>query len=211
MLTHQQREIELHRRLAGKYDVRYGFGYSRIFQDYWNRVIIDELPDGKVALDIGCGTGVLLDELVKKCDFAVGLDISIEMLRRDTRQDKNFKGTTVGDGMSLPYKSGSFEAVACRGSLHHMPSLTSVLCEIHRVLKDKGALVLSEPSNDSLVVRLARKIMYKRSNKFDEADVAFLEGQLKRTLEECGFRVKKAKRFGFTAYALAGFPDHLPL
>jgi SAM-dependent methyltransferase len=85
--------------------------------------------------------------------------------------------------------------------------LNPALDEIRRVLKPQGVLVISEPSNDSTLVRLARLIMYKKSDKFEEDDKGFRSKELIKKLAEKGFNVKKVKHFGFLSYVFAGFPD----
>jgi hypothetical protein len=83
--------------------------------------------------------------------------------------------------------------------------------EIGRVLKTDGVLVFSEPSDDSPIVRRVRRRMYKKSDRFDEGDRAFLTRELKPALEAAGYRAAKIKRFGFLSYIFAGFPDHFSL
>lgn len=58
-----------------------------------------------------------------------------------------------------------------------------------RVLKARGILVFSEPSDDSLVVQLARKRMYRKSDKFDEDDVAFLSHDLEIEITNTGYEL----------------------
>ena len=65
--------------------------------------------------------------------------------------------------------------------------------------------------NDAIPVRLARSVIYKRSAKFLDSDVAFLSPELDALVEDAGFSIQARKRFGYLAYALAGFPDHIPL
>jgi hypothetical protein len=56
-----------------------------------------------------------------------------------------------------------------------------------------------------------RRLMYRFSDKFDEEDEGFLSDQLRDLIEATGFREIRMERFGYSAYVLAGFPDHLPL
>jgi hypothetical protein len=70
-------------------------------------------------------------------------------------------------------------------------------------------LVLSEPCNDSPLVRVARWGLYRASGKFDKADVAFRSKGLARLLIEGGYEGIRLRRFGFLAYLLAAFPDVL--
>ena len=210
---HLQKEIELHKELSQEYKKRYKYKFSTLFQTYWNNTLIKEIENCSSAkvLDFGCGNGILLGDLAEKCDFAVGLDASIDMVRDIKSEHGENINIIVGDGENLPVCAESFETVICRGTLHHLSSLSQGLKEIKRCLKKNGLLIFSEPSNDSIIVRIARSVMYKFSRKFHEDDIAFYEKEVIKTVEKEGFIVEKTQRFGFLAYVLIGFPDHLPI
>ena len=172
-ITHQQKQIELHRKLAKEYELRYAPEYSKLFQEYWNNAILKEIPQDKSlkVLDLGCGEGILLGAFGDRYGQIYGLDLSVDMLKSMPRRHQSIKGIVAGNSATLPYLSATFDVVVCRGSLHHNRLLLdSVLKEVHRVLKEGGYLVLSEPSNDSMLVRIVRTIMYKRLDNFDEND-----------------------------------------
>lgn len=46
---------------------------------------------------------------------------------------------------TLPFPAGSFDLITCLGVLHHIPNVTFVMSELHRCLRDGGALLLREP------------------------------------------------------------------
>src|SRR5688572_27742662 len=74
-------QIELHKALAPRYAYRYGFEFSRLFQQDWHAEMISHAPpQSRAVLDLGCGTGFFLAELSQKLPRAVGLDISHDML-----------------------------------------------------------------------------------------------------------------------------------
>lgn len=210
---HLSNEIALHKNLSQSYNLRHELPYARIHQRYWNDEILKKVPSVKDAriLDLGCGTGAFLPDLVKRHDFVVGMDLSLDMLRKITLEGDALKGLVSADGLRLPFASGAFDMVVCRSSLHHVRKLKEALDEISRILKKEGVLVLSEPTNDSIPIRLARKIMYKLSSRFDEDDEAFLTGNLLKGLRETGFEVEGMGRFGFFSYLFTGYPDHFPL
>ena len=55
--TNAQAQIELHRELAPRYAYRYGFPFSRLFQEDWHAEMIGQAPgDSRAVLDLGCGT-----------------------------------------------------------------------------------------------------------------------------------------------------------
>ncbi len=213
-ITHQQKQIELHRKLAKEYELRYTTECGKLFQEYWNNAILKEIPQDKSlkVLDLGCGVGILLGAFGDRYGQIYGLDLSVDMLKSMPRRHPSIKGVVAGNSATLPYLSATFDVVVCRGSLHHNRLLLdSVLKEIYRILKEEGYLVLSEPSNDSLLVRLARTTMYNRLDKFDEDDRGFCSAELFDLLQAHNFVSRKVKRFGFLSYIFAGFPDILPV
>jgi ubiquinone/menaquinone biosynthesis C-methylase UbiE len=205
--SHLEREIELHKRLATHYEDRYRDAFSQVFQEEWNRVLlaISRVPPDRV-LELGCGSGILLGKLKARSRFAVGFDVSPDMMRLARPLGAPL---VTGNGSVLPFKDASFDVVSCRGVLHHLPDVPAALREIHRVLRPGGELILSEPSNDWWLVRFARELMYRFSDRFDEDDEGFRSKPLRALLQSVGFGDLRMERFGYSAYVLAGFPDHL--
>ncbi len=202
-------QIELHRELAPRYAYRYGFEFSRLFQQDWHGEMISHVPkDARRLLDLGCGTGFFLAELSERHPGAVGLDISHDMLKVSGQYVPEARLVT-GDAERLPFKTGGFDVVFCKGSLHHTRNHVSFLEECGRMLGRDGVLVMSEPCNDNPLIRLARKILYRKSKHFDEGDEGFTRRGIVSLCERAGFEVLKVKRYGVLAYVFAGFPDHL--
>jgi len=204
-------QIEMHKDLSRVYtEKRYSPDYSRIYQKHWNKKICNmaQLSYGDNALDYGCGTGILFPQLLEQGCRVIGLDLSYDMLHSCESTTGDIL-RVCADGCNAPFADNSFASVICRGSIHHLPDLEKAFREIYRLLEEDGCLVFSEPSNDSIINRLARKIMYRKSGEFHEEDEGFLRKEIVPMLEEIGFRVEESKGFGFVAYTLAGFPDKI--
>ena len=100
------------------------------------------------VLDIGCGTGVLLKDLLKldqTSDF-VGLDFSHQMLQKNVLSEKEQKRVTLirGSAFDLPFKNNNFDAVVCTRFIHqYSDSLKRQLIkEFRRVLKENGIAII---------------------------------------------------------------------
>lgn len=209
--TQAEAQIELHRELAPRYAYRYSFEFSRLFQQDWHAEMISHVPPGASRiLDLGCGTGFFLAELEQRHPGAVGLDISHEMLRVSEQYVPGAR-LVCGDAERLPLQPASFDVVFCKGSLHHTRDHVGFLKNCRRVLREGGVLIMSEPCNDNPLIRLARRVMYKKSRHFDEGDEGFTRKGIVALTERAGFEVLRVKKYGVLAYVFAGFPDHLGL
>jgi len=207
--TNADAQIELHKALAPRYAYRYGFEFSRLFQQDWHAEMISHAPqDSRAVLDLGCGTGFFLAELSQKLPGAVGLDISHDMLLVSEQYVPGARLVT-GDAEKLPFQDGSFDVVFCKGSLHHTRDHVGFLENCRRTLRRGGVLVMSEPCNDNPFIRFSRAVLYRKSPHFDVGDEGFTKKRIVDLCRRAGFQVEVVKKYGFLAYVFAGFPDHL--
>jgi ubiquinone/menaquinone biosynthesis C-methylase UbiE len=105
------------------------------------------VPPGRV-LDIGCGSGVYLEELLDMGFEACGMDISEEMLSvTRTRLAGAVAGHRLrlaqGDVEHIPFESNSFDLVICIGVFGYLLSDEAAIVEILRVLKPGGFFLLN--------------------------------------------------------------------
>jgi SAM-dependent methyltransferase len=202
-------QIELHEALAPRYAYRYSFEFSRLFQEDWHAQMLGHLPEAaRKVLDLGCGTGFFLAELERRRPGAVGLDISHAMLRVSEKYVPGARLVTA-DAEQLPFRERAFDAIFCKGSLHHTRDHVRFLANCRRALAPDGVLILSEPCNDNFLIRWARAALYRLSPHFHPDDKGFRKEELVGLLERAGFDLVHAGRYGVFAYVFAGFPDHL--
>jgi len=121
-------------------------------------------PHG-VILDLACGPGNVTRRLARLMpnSTVVGLDLSHEMLERAVRLTRKEGLQNVfymrGSALSLPFKSGTFDAASCCGALQLFPQ---AIGEISRVLKAGGEFVCQTtvgPRKPPFYVRLADRIL----------------------------------------------------
>jgi SAM-dependent methyltransferase len=97
-------------------------------------------------LDIGTGTGRMLEIFGPKVEHAVGLDLSRDMLAiaRVNLERAQLHNCTVrhGDMYALPFAVPSFDLVVLHQVLHFAERPTDVVNEAARVLRPGGRLVI---------------------------------------------------------------------
>jgi ArsR family transcriptional regulator len=106
------------------------------------------LPDHGVRdlLDIGTGTGRMLELFGARVQQAVGVDLSREMLAvaRVNLERAGLRNGSVrqADMYQLPFPGGSFDAVVIHQVLHYAERPPAVIAEAARVLRPGGRLLV---------------------------------------------------------------------
>lgn len=138
--------------LAGDYDRRWA-GYV----DASTRHALHGLAaaPGERLLDLGCGTGVLLERALREHPgaWACGADLSAEMLGVARARLGGRAALVCSDAQVLPFRDGAFAAVASSSALHYWPDPLRALREVARVVRPGGRVVLVDWCADFLRVR----------------------------------------------------------
>ena len=111
---------------------------------------------GMLVLDVGCGIGADAGELAQSGAIVIGLDPSEVML--DRARDMQSVAFVQGAGERLPFRSGLFDCIVCKGALDHFLNPVVALGEMTRLLKPDGALIISIANYDSLSCKLGRAL-----------------------------------------------------
>jgi ubiquinone/menaquinone biosynthesis C-methylase UbiE len=105
---------------------------------------------GRRILDVGCGPGTILGQLVRAYGVdGVGIDASpkmIEAARRETPETDQFH---VARAEELPFEDASFDAALARWVVHHIDR-PRAFGEILRVLRPGGRLVITTTDPDAV-------------------------------------------------------------
>ena len=137
---------------------RYGYGGYRYIPNRWREVAkklikIYKLKSGSKVLDVGCGKGFLLYEMLKiEPNLNIsGFDISNYALDR-VKKNKNLKVFKHKAENKFPYKSNHFDLVISLATLHNLKlfDLVNSIKEIERVGKKKYIMVESFKNDKQL-------------------------------------------------------------
>jgi len=97
-------------------------------------------------LDIGCGSGYLLNQVV--CKRGIGIDISDLMVKTAKKNCKNNRGKFIvqSDAENLPFKGRSFNKIVSTEVIEHILHPEVLLKEIERVSKNDTVIVITIPN-----------------------------------------------------------------
>ncbi len=123
-----------------------------------NRVFGENAIAQQEILEIGCGGGLLCEELAHRKAMMVGIDPSeeaLEVARRHIQQSGLGHNVYYQQGLAeaLPYADGSFSAIICLDVLEHVDNLEKTIAEIARVLAP-GGIFIFDTINRTLLARI---------------------------------------------------------
>ncbi len=138
-------------RHRGKNDVG---GYHELL-DELETEFVRRFGEGGEILEVGCGTGLILERIASFARRAEGVDLSDGMLAL-ARQ----RGLSVrqGSATALPFDDQSFDLTCSFKVLAHVPEIETALAEMSRVTRS-GGHVLAEFYNPRSFRGLAKRLL----------------------------------------------------
>lgn len=139
--------------LAAKYDNRWAFYINSTTQETLRRL---DLNGDEDILDIGCGTGTLLEAISIAYPKAklTGVDLSIRML-------KVARGKLIANARfcnccseDIPFSDGKFDVVISCSSFHYFRLPQHALKETFRLLRPEGRLIITDWCRDYISCRM---------------------------------------------------------
>lgn len=117
------------------------------------RSVARQLGRPPCMLDVACGTGILLDRLLRHVPDmeAYGVDASEDMLAQARAALKSLphlhlERVQVGEGPTagLPFAPETFDLITCTNVLHDLPQSVATLAGLRRLLAPGGQLVVED-------------------------------------------------------------------
>jgi SAM-dependent methyltransferase len=172
--------------------------FVRAFRRLRARQLIRHLPPARektppnALLDVGCGRGLLLEELQARGWRVTGTQVS-ETARRACERRLGRGRALAGELPDLALERGAYRAVTFYHVLEHLPRPLDYLEEAGRLLHPDGLLVIEVPDASGPGARLLRGrdfcLDYPHHLYF------FTPATLKRMVERAGFEVAGVARY----------------
>lgn len=164
------------------------------------RAVVDLVLREEVGslLDIGTGTGRMLEVLGPRVDTALGIDLSREMLAV-ARTSLDRAGLTNcalrrGDMYRLPLPGASFDAVVIHQVLHYADRPAAAIAEAARVVAPGGRLVIVDFAPHALEF-LRAEHAHRR--------LGFADDEIRDWCEAAGLRPEPSRRLPGTKLTVA--------
>jgi arsenite methyltransferase len=158
-----------------------------------------DIPEGGVALDVGCGPGIVTPSLARAAGpngLALGVDISEAMLARAVRAAAGPEiGFLRADAQRLPLRDQTVDAIVSIAVILLVPDPVAALSEMARVLRPGGRLAVMIPTAGP-ASRLMRLLPDTGAREFGDDELGDI-------LDDLGFASVRTKKSGFTQWVRA--------
>jgi ubiquinone/menaquinone biosynthesis C-methylase UbiE len=129
---------EYYDKFSNRYDTERANGYFGFINDL-EFEMISPLVTGKKVLEIGCGTGLILERVHTFATETYGVDISKGMIEVCKNKGLN---VSLASATDLPFENSSFDLSYSFKVLPHVTDIYRALHEIARVTRPGGRIVL---------------------------------------------------------------------
>lgn len=154
---------------ATSYDRGRDRGYHALIDEIESSVVLPHARAARV-LEVGCGTGLVLEKVAAVAAEAHGVDVSPGMLERARARGLS---VSVADARALPFEDAHFDLVYSFKVLAHVPEIEQALGEMARVTRPGGRIVFELYNRRSLRY-LARRLAGARAigERHAESDIS---------------------------------------
>jgi SAM-dependent methyltransferase len=157
---------------AERYEAHRGGRPGAAYHDLLDELesgFVEHFGRGKDVLEVGCGTGLVLERIRRFAGSARGIDLSPKMLELARARQLDVE---LGDATALPFADHSFDVACSFKVLAHVREIDLALSEMARVVRP-GGFVIAEYYNPNSLRGLIKRLAPpgKVARGVDEADV----------------------------------------
>lgn len=144
--THSDEHLEATRAYYDEFSKRYDNkrggrdpgGYHDLVDDL-EIEFLQRFATDRDVLEVGCGTGLLLERMTRFARSAKGIDLSAGMLEKARERGLD---VTLGSATELPFADSSFDVACSFKVLPHVRDIDKALAEMTRVVRPGGTLII---------------------------------------------------------------------
>lgn len=140
--THLEETRAYYDEFAARYEDKRGGrdpgGYHDLVDDL-EIEFLRRFATNRDVLEVGCGTGLLLERMVRFARSAKGIDLSEGMLEKARARGLD---VTLGSATDLPFANASFDVACSFKVLPHVQDITRALDEMTRVVRPGGTVMI---------------------------------------------------------------------
>ncbi|SDL32160.1 ArsR family transcriptional regulator [Maridesulfovibrio ferrireducens] len=151
-----------------------------VFGDFnLNSELLGFMKDCSVGVDLGCGNGAFLGDMLVKCKSVIGVDSSRKMLELASNRigDNPEVSLRIGELTHLPLRDWEADFAVISMVLHHLPNPDRAVSEAARVLTRGGRLVVAD-----FVIHSNEKMR----TEYGDRRLGFSEEELRGWMDEAG-------------------------
>ena len=142
----------------------WGEKYSRsslfkIRYQEFNKIINEYNCSNSVVLDYGCGSGALINLVIKNAKLIIGTDVSQKMMAVTRRRFSGFKNVKIINIKEL--KANYFDLVICSSVIEYVENYIEFFSDICGYLKPNGIIIITFPNRFGLLQMLNRHLISK--------------------------------------------------
>jgi len=158
--------------------------------------LLEHVAPGERILDLGCGAGEFSAALAAAGARPVGVDVAAEALRRAAERMPELDLRLWPERDPLPLEDASVDTVWAGEVIEHVVDVAPWLSEVRRVLRPRGALLLTTPHHGPLTVLALALSPRRLDTHFDPRSdhVRFFSPRtLRALLHDLGFDVAQLR------------------
>lgn len=145
-----------------------------------------QIQPSDLVLDIAAAGGFFAQRLHRRHIQVIALDPCEALCHM--AKDKSLASVCAGL-QRLPFKDACIDKALCLVSLHHQHDLDGFFCEIYRVLKPHGSLVIAEVEEDSSPAMFLNQFVDQFSSLGHQGN--FFSPEYVVKLKQAGFDIKR--------------------